>query len=167
MLLNELNHVAGLSAFLTTPYSCGGGYPEIIFALVIMERTSANEIAGCILGKFNAPTAHQRDQIGLAPDVFHVRFRYSPAHKTQFLVYYSVTFPANGGSVINRIINLGPATYHISVALLYIGEIYGIRVSSILDWPRATAGFAPYLLARPPDFDSQIWLSSGVDSPVC
>lgn len=53
------------------------------------------------------------------------------------------------------------------LALLYIGEINEISVLSIPDSSPATVGFAPDPSAHPLASDSQIWPSSGVDSPIC
>ncbi|MEI7808457.1 MAG: hypothetical protein WCJ07_08220, partial [Verrucomicrobiota bacterium] len=59
-----------------------------VMALIIMERTPADEVSRFILGKFNTPAAHQRHQIGLAPNVIQVGFRNLPGHEQVFSGLY-------------------------------------------------------------------------------
>jgi hypothetical protein len=131
MLLHKLDHIARPSALLATPHSRSWGNNEFFFALVIMERTPANEISGCILDKLNAPTTHQCHQIDPVPDIFQIHFSNSPAHTRHFLFFAFAT--ASGkqqGSTIIKLPNRWPATYHISVAQFNAGGTGEIRVSN-------------------------------------
>lgn len=82
----------------------------------------------------------------------------------QYLISYMSLrhFPPTENGNQFRVINGWREFYHISVAQLYIGGIYGIRVSSIPDSPRATAGLARDLLACSIDPYSEDWPSIDV-----
>src|ERR1700682_4450298 len=75
MVLHELDRVARFVTHPATPPPLGGRHDEFGCLLVVVERAEALPVFAAVLAQFDAPAAHQGEEIGFPFDPLDFRFR--------------------------------------------------------------------------------------------